>query len=62
MITNNISPLTFFKKFDRSGDGLLQKEELRAGFSALGFNLEGEEFNLMYSFLDIDGSGSINYR
>lgn len=24
--TNNISVLTFFKKFDRSGDGLLQKE------------------------------------
>lgn len=39
-MTNNISTLTFFKKFDKSGDGLLQKDEFRAGLSALGFNIE----------------------
>lgn len=60
--TNNISALTFFKKFDKSGDGLLQKDELRAGFSALGFNLDNEEFNILYSFIDLDGSGEINYK
>lgn len=60
--SNNISILTFFKKFDRSGDGLLQKEELKAGFSALGFTIEMEEFNLFFSFLDLDGSGSVNYK
>lgn len=60
--SNNISVLTFFKKFDKSGDGLLQKEELRAGLSALGFSIENEDFNLFYSFIDLDGSGSINYK
>ena len=60
--SNNISALTFFKKFDKSGEGLLQKDELRNGFSALGFNMDISDFELMYSFIDLDGSGEINYR
>jgi Ca2+-binding EF-hand superfamily protein len=37
--TNSISLVNFFKKFDTSNDGLLNKDEMGSAFNALGFKI-----------------------
>jgi Ca2+-binding EF-hand superfamily protein len=60
--TNSISLINFFKKFDTSGDGLLNKDEMASAFNALGFKATSEDVATIFSFFDLDGSGNINYR
>jgi Ca2+-binding EF-hand superfamily protein len=54
--------VNFFKKFDTSNDGLLDKDEMSSAFNALGFKITPEDMSTIFSFFDLDGSGSINYR
>lgn len=59
---NSISLVTFFKKFDTSGDGRLSKDELTSVFAALNFKINEVDMNSVFEFFDLDGSGSINYK
>jgi len=51
-----------FKSIDKSGDGLIDKEELH-GFVMTGdaITMSESDFELMFVALDADGSGAINY-
>jgi Ca2+-binding EF-hand superfamily protein len=60
--TNSISLVTFFKKFDTSGDGRLNKDELTSAFAALNFKVTEQDMNSVFEFFDLDGSGQINYK
>lgn len=48
-----------FRKFDKSNDGKINKNEFRAMCHAMGYNLTKEELDLDIQLLDIDGDGKI---
>ena len=51
-----------FKVFDRDGDGLISKAELKHVMSNLGENLTDDEIDEMLTGADLDGDGMINYE
>ena len=53
-----------FKQFDTSGDGFLQKDELKRAFRAIGLMRKGEKFELtdeVFASFDSNGDGKISY-
>jgi len=51
-----------FRAYDKNGDGLLSREEIRQGFE--NHYIEGvdiESFDAIFDQVDIDGSGTIDY-
>lgn len=65
-----------FQSIDASGDGILQKDEVKAYFMGTGSamkskrnlmddggngNLTEQEFETIFSVLDVDGSGEVSY-
>ncbi|TDL20346.1 calmodulin 2 [Rickenella mellea] len=48
-----------FDTFDVSGDGTIDKEELRKALSVLGEELTDQEFEKMFAEADTDGDGKI---
>lgn len=65
-----------FQSIDASGDGILQKDEVKAYFMGAGSamkskrnlmddggngNLTEQEFETIFSVLDVDGSGEVSY-
>jgi len=50
-----------FKIFDKNGDGILDKNELRMALTTLGFSkLSSEEVDELFAEADKDGSGGID--
>jgi calcium-dependent protein kinase len=49
----------FFTSFDTNGDGLLSYDEIKEGYSAMGFDIEDIESMIKES--DVDLSGFIDY-
>eukprot|EP00949_MAST-11_sp_MAST-11-sp1_P004136 g4136.t1 len=46
---------------DDSGDMKLSKEELKYGLRDYGIRLDPEDFSLLFTYFDMDGSGSITF-
>lgn len=61
MKSKNISPLQTFDLFDKNRDGTLQKDELLSAFSSMGINVTPSETEVLFLFLDLDGSGEVDY-
>merc|ERR1711874_208043 len=51
-----------FRVFDRSGDGLVDTDELRHVMTNLGEKLTNEDVDEMLRMADIDHNGQINYE
>ena len=62
---NGLSPddvIVAFRQFDEDGSGLIEAIEFSRFISdVLGLSLERTELNMLWSMLDINGSGAINY-
>ena len=58
---NSISLMSYFKKFDKDGSGQLSKNEFMSALNALGFKINHDEFEYMFSEFDMEGDGTINY-
>jgi calcium-dependent protein kinase len=51
-----------FKAFDKNGDGMLSKEEIKDGYEKIfGQSINQEQIEEMFSRVDIDNSGFIDY-
>lgn len=51
-----------FKSFDQNGDGRLDKKEIQDGYKKFHHKLiSDEEINNIFSQIDVDGSGYIDY-
>jgi Ca2+-binding EF-hand superfamily protein len=51
-----------YREFDKSGDGKLQKTEIREGYSKhFGLALSDDALDGLISELDLDGNGVIDY-
>ena len=53
--------MSYFKKFDKDGSGQLSKNEFMSALNALGFKINHDEFEYMFSEFDMEGDGTINY-
>lgn len=49
-----------FKAMDTSGDQLLTKDELRAGFKRSGIIMKNDEFDKLFKKMDINGNGKVS--
>ena len=49
-----------FKVFDKDGNGVIDKEELRSVMANLGERLTDEEIEQMIKEADLDGDGVVN--
>ena len=49
-----------FKIFDKDGNGVIDKEELRSVMANLGERLTDEEIEQMIKEADLDGDGVVN--
>jgi hypothetical protein len=49
-----------FLKFDRDGNGMVDKREFLIGCNALGVQITAEEVDLMWPYFDLDNSGEID--
>ena len=59
----NISPLAVFKQFDVSNDGRISKNEFsNAVRSIMKIDLKDEELDVLFLFIDLDGTGNIEYK
>ena len=59
---NNISMVSYFKKFDKDGSGQLSKNQFLSAIKALGFDISTGQFELLFAEFDLDGSQSITYK
>jgi len=51
-----------FKEMDQSGDGKLDREEIRAGYAAFhGRTISDQEANELFAKVDADNNGSVDY-
>ena len=51
-----------FKEMDQSGDGKLDREEIRAGYAAFhGRTISDQEVNELFAKVDADNNGSVDY-
>ncbi|XP_064605256.1 calmodulin-like protein 5 [Liolophura sinensis] len=50
-----------FAALDVDKDGVLSKDEMKAGFKMLGFNVSGHMLDAMFEEADTDGDGVINF-
>ena len=53
--------MSYFKKFDRDNTGKLEKAELMSALNTLGFKINHDEFEAMFSEFDLDGTGCLSY-
>ena len=51
-----------FQVFDKNGDGLISKDELRQVFLGLGEDVAGEDLEAMFVQADTNGDGKIDYE
>eukprot|EP01052_Picozoa_sp_SAG31_P024154 SAG31_NODE_2036_length_6607_cov_5.713430_5_plen_250_part_00 len=51
-----------FRKYDKNGDGRLDKKELRAMLADIGFEMTDRNFELLMKRLDLGGDGSIDLK
>ena len=51
-----------FRKFDKNGDGSIDKSELHEVFKEMGRVLSQNEIDRLFKMCDADGSGSLNYE
>lgn len=58
----NISPLQYFQAADTNRDGNLAMQEFGRALLAMGVHLGEGELEEFYTFMDIDTSGSIDYK
>ena len=54
------SPAQIFDDVDESGDGLLDKEEIKHVFNSKGVVLSTVELDQVYDDMDEDGSGEVD--
>lgn len=60
---NNCQQRTYFKYFDRDGNGGISLKEFSQGLEAMGFNqLEYRELLALFGKYDVDGNGQIDYN
>lgn len=60
--TENISPLQIFKLFDPNDDGKITKNEFLTALRNMKIRLTEEEYEIFFLFVDLDGSGVVEYR
>ncbi len=53
---------TYYRVFDKDGNGLISAAELRHVMTNLGEKLTDEEVEDMMKEADIDGDGQVNYE
>lgn len=53
--------LQAFKLFDKDGNGLITKQELREGLNKLGESMTEKEIAELVEAADMDGDGNINF-
>ena len=51
-----------FQKFDTSRDGNLDKKEMTKIFTALGINIDAQEFDAIFSQFDQDNNGTLDFE
>lgn len=51
-----------FKLFDKDGNGLITKEELRGGLGQMGQQLTENDVEQIFEEADLDGDGMISYE
>lgn len=54
--------LHVFKLFDKDGNGLITKEELKEGLNKLGERMSEQDILELVEAADIDGDGNINFE
>lgn len=53
---------SIFKAFDKNGDGMLSKDEIKEGYQKIfGYAINDEQIEEMFSRVDLDNSGYIDY-
>ena len=57
-----INSLTPSQVFDRDGNGLIDKSELKATMKSLGENLSDKDIKAMIRAADKNGDGKIDYE
>ena len=62
MKQKNISPLQVFELYDKNKDRSLQASEMILAFQSMGIVTNASEYEVLFMFLDLDGSGSIDYE
>ena len=50
-----------FKLFDKDGNGLITKEELKEGLSKLGEKMTDKDIDQLLEEADLDGDGNISF-
>jgi calmodulin len=55
-------PADAFSFIDTDGSGVLDKDELRDGFAAMGVNLAENVAEELMQLLDADGNGTVDYE
>lgn len=57
-----ISPLSAFKMFDSNDDGKISKNEFATALRNMKVILVPEEIEILFLFIDLDGTGNIEYK
>lgn len=50
-----------FREFDRDGNGVISRDELRIAITTMGEKVDEREINALIQAADVNGDGNINY-
>ena len=56
------SPLQVFEEFDENRNGLIDKVEFQELLQGMSIHIDKQELDILFLYIDIDGSGSIEYK
>ena len=56
------SPLQVFEEFDENRNGLIDKVEFQEILQGMSIHIDKQELDILFLYIDIDGSGSIEYK
>ena len=59
---NQARVMDLFHQWDTNSDGQISKKEFRRGMLALGFDVQGSEVDGLFTQMDPDGSGTIDFQ
>ena len=58
----NMSILQMFQQFDTNGDDYISKDEFRNALDNMGIRLTQDDIEVLFMFVDLDGTGVIEYQ
>lgn len=56
-----LSILQLFQQFDTNGDNYISKDEFRSALDNMGIRLSQDDIEVLFMFVDLDGTGVIEY-